>query len=55
MKKAKVKLDLEHDSAEEFGKRVLLSYTLSGHYCVPIARLKSNEVDLFIKRCSCVG
>lgn len=36
MKKAKVKLDLENDSATIFGKDVQLQCTSSGHYCVPI-------------------
>ena len=34
MKKAHVKLDLEKDEAEIFGKRVSLDYTSSGHYIV---------------------
>ena len=38
MKKAKENLDLEHNSAEIFGKKMLLSYISSGHYCVPIDR-----------------
>ena len=38
MKKARVKLDLENDAAEIFGKAVPLDMTSSGHYCVPIRR-----------------
>ncbi|CAG2236150.1 unnamed protein product [Mytilus edulis] len=40
MKKAKMKLDLENDSANIFGKDVQLQSTSSGHYCVPIDQLK---------------
>ncbi|CAC5411356.1 unnamed protein product [Mytilus coruscus] len=40
MKKAKMKLDLENDSANIFGKDVQLQCTSSGHYCVPIDQLK---------------
>ncbi|KAG1651276.1 hypothetical protein GQR58_027299 [Nymphon striatum] len=41
-KKAKIKLDLENDSAFIFGKDVDLSCTSSGHYCVPIDQVKVN-------------
>ena len=40
MKKAKTQLDLEQDSAEIFGKSILLYHTTSGHYCVPTAPSK---------------
>ena len=40
MKKAKVKLDLENDSAEIFGNEVLLSYTSLGHYRMSTDRVK---------------
>lgn len=36
MKKAKMKLDLENDSASIFGKQVDLQCTSSGHYCVSL-------------------
>lgn len=36
MKTAKVKLNLEDDSAEILGKEVVLNCTSSGHYCVPL-------------------
>ena len=42
MKKAKMKLDLENDSASIFGKEVQLQCTSSGHYCVPIDQVKVN-------------
>ena len=42
MKKANVKLDLENDTAEIFGKVISLNETTSGHYCVPI----NEEVDI---------
>ncbi|CAG2226055.1 unnamed protein product [Mytilus edulis] len=35
-----MKLDLENDSANIFGKDVQLQCTSSGHYCVPIDQLK---------------
>jgi hypothetical protein len=38
MKMAKVKLDLENDTAEIFGNEVTLNCTSSGHYCVPMYR-----------------
>ncbi|CAG2235876.1 unnamed protein product [Mytilus edulis] len=40
MEKAKMKLDLENDSANTFEKDVQLHCTSSGHYCVPIDQLK---------------
>ncbi|KAG1704025.1 Retrovirus-related Pol polyprotein [Nymphon striatum] len=40
MKKAKMKLDLENDSASIFGKDVDLQCTSSGHYCIPIDQVK---------------
>jgi len=45
MKDAKIKLDLENDSAEIFGKQVLLNHTSSGHYCIPI-----NWTEIEIER-----
>ena len=44
MKKAKVKLDLENDSASIFGKDVQLQCTSSGHYCVPI-----DQIDVSVE------
>lgn len=45
MKKAKVKLDLEHDRAEILGVKVALNATQSGHYCVPIDRTEEIPVE----------
>ena len=45
MKNAKVKLDLENDTAEILGKNVSLNYTSSGHYCVPIDNLENITVE----------
>ena len=45
MKKAKVKLDLEHDTAEILGVSMALNHTSSGHYCVPIDRTQENRVE----------
>ena len=42
MKKAKMKLDLENDSASIFGNEVQLQCTSSGHYFVPIDQVKVN-------------
>ena len=36
MKQAKMKLDLENDTANIFGVNVPLDHTTSGHYCLPI-------------------
>ena len=36
MKRAKIKLDLENDTAEILGTKINLNHTSSGHYCVPI-------------------
>ena len=36
MKAAKVKLDIENDTAEIMGKAVSLNLTSCGHYCVPL-------------------
>ena len=36
MKEAKMKLDLENDSAMIFGKYIKLQCTSSGHYCIPL-------------------
>ena len=44
MKKACMKLDLESDTAEIYGKKIHLNCTSSGHYCIPIM---SDEKDVF--------
>ena len=44
VKNAKVKLDLENDTAESFGENLSLNYTPSGHYCVPIDKLENIPV-----------
>lgn len=36
MKRARIKMDLENDSAEVLGVNVSLNCTASGHYCIPI-------------------
>ena len=45
MKRAKIKLDLEHDTAEILGETVNLNHTTSGHYCVPIDKSKEIPVE----------
>ena len=42
MKSAGVKLDLENDKANIFGKDVMLNLTNSGHYCIPISNVDVN-------------
>ena len=42
MKKANIKLDIENDEAEIFGKKVPLDFTESGHYCVNINRMETK-------------
>lgn len=38
MKNAKVKMDIENDSAEILGENISLNLTSSGHYCVPLCQ-----------------
>ena len=45
MKKAKMKIDLEKDLCEIFGKEVELMTTSSGHYCVPLLSEVYKEED----------
>lgn len=47
MKKAKIKLNLENDSAEIFGKTVVLNHTSSGHYCLPINGSEFSVSEIF--------
>ena len=49
MKGAQVKLDLENDEAEIFGKKVSLNYTTSGHYCIPVDRAVETKVEEICK------
>ena len=57
MKKAKMKLDLENDSASIFGKDVQLQCTSSGHYCVPIDQIdvKVEATEQALMSCSQSG
>lgn len=43
MKKARMKLDIEHDKAVIFEKNVNLECTPSGHYCIPLLAYKNSE------------
>ena len=45
MKNIRVKLDLEHDTAEILGKSMALNHTTSGHYCLPIDRTAEMHVE----------
>ena len=45
MKKAAVKMDLEHDTATIMGKEVALNLITSGHYCIPIDRSEEVPVE----------
>ena len=47
MKRAGVKMDLENDSANIFGKDVALNLTFSGHYCIPIDRTEKQLMKNF--------
>ena len=44
MKTAGVKMDMENDTANIFGKDVSLNLTTSGHYCIPIDRMEEIPV-----------
>ena len=45
MKRAKIKLDLENDTAVILGEKVNLDHTSSGHYCIPIDNSKEISVE----------
>jgi transposase InsO family protein len=45
MKRAKVKLDLENDTAQILGVEIALNHTSSGHYCVPIDKSEQMKVE----------
>ena len=45
MKRAKVKLDLENDTAVIFGEKIALNSTSSGHYCIPIDKYSETKVE----------
>jgi transposase InsO family protein len=45
MKNARIKLDLVNDTAEVFGKEIVLNMTTSGHYCLPIDKLDRLPFD----------
>ena len=44
MKTAGVKMDLENDTVNIFGKDIALNLTNSGHYCIPIDRAEKITV-----------
>ena len=45
MRAAKIKLDLENDTAEIFGTVVALNHTSAGHYCVPIDNVQTHSIE----------
>ena len=45
MKRAGVKMHLENDSTNIFGKDAALNLTFSGHYCIPIDKTEKIAVD----------
>ena len=47
MKKAGMKLNLEKDTAEIYGKEIALNETSSGHYCVPIDEGKVDVATVY--------
>ena len=52
MKTAGVKMDMENDTANIFGKDIALNLTTSGHYCIPIDRMEEIPVEeVFSVKC----
>ena len=51
MKKARMKLDLENDTASILGKNIKLNCTSSGHYCIPLVDEKKIEDIMFTPGC----
>ena len=45
MKKAEVKLDMSNDMAEIFGVQLPLNHTSSGHYAIPIDKVREIPVE----------
>lgn len=45
MKTARVKMNLESDTARIFRKDVAMNLTTSGHYCVPIDRAEKMPTE----------
>ena len=45
MKRARVKIDIEKDTASIFGKNIALKVTSSGQYCVPIGSDKTDNIS----------
>ena len=41
MQKANTKLDFENNKATMFGREIDLTFTTSGHYCIPLGRLSN--------------
>ena len=48
MKEANIKLDLENDNVEIFGKLLDLDCTSSGHYCVPLHSTPVNVEECML-------
>lgn len=48
MKRFEMKLDLENDTANIFGKKIVLDTTSSGHYCLPLreCEVRLEEIHL---------
>ena len=45
MKKANMKMDLQTDTAEIYGVKVMLNETSSGHYCIPVDHNEMTSVE----------
>ena len=45
MKKANMKMDLQTDTAEIYGVKVMLNEKSSVHYCIPIDRNEMTSVE----------
>ena len=46
MKSMKCNMDYEDDTASLFGKKVHMNITSSGHYCIPLGPMASDEVKV---------
>ena len=50
IKKVNVKMDVVNDTAEVFGVSILLNYTSTGHYCIPIDKKHDVPINVFAVR-----
>jgi hypothetical protein len=50
MKRARMKLDLQNDTVEIFGEKVILKETKSGHYCIPINKVEKRQSQQWLEQ-----